>query len=47
MGARVSFDAVVTRYVKGYTGDDPVRQSARPRELDYGLKEIQAVHGNK
>ena len=30
VGARVSFDAVVTRYVKGYTGDDPVRQSARP-----------------
>ena len=47
VGARVSFDAVVTRYVKGYTGDDPVRQAARPRELDYGLKEIQAVHGNK
>ena len=27
VGARITFDAVVTRYVKGYTGDDPVRQS--------------------
>ena len=47
VGARITFDAVVTRYVKGYTGDDPVRQAARPRELDYGLEKIQSVHGNK
>ena len=43
VGARITFDAVVTRYVKGYTGDDPVRQAARPRELDYGLEKIQSV----
>ena len=46
VGARITFDAVVTRYVKGYTGDDPVRQAARPRELDYGLEKIQAVRGH-
>ena len=40
VGARMTFDAVVTRYVKGYTGDDPVRQAARPRELDYGLEKF-------
>ena len=45
VGARITFDAVVTRYVKGYTGDDPVRQAARPRELDYGLEKIQSVRG--
>ena len=46
VGAQITFDAVVTRYVKGYTGDDPVRQAARPRELDYGLEKIQAVRGH-
>ena len=46
VGARITFDAVVTRYVKGYTGDDPVRQAARPRELDYGLEKIQSVRGH-
>ena len=44
VGARITFDAVATQYVKGYTGADPVRQAARPRELDYGLQGIQAVH---
>ena len=46
VGARITFDAVVTRYVKGYTGDDSVRQAARPRELDYGLEKIQSVRGH-
>ena len=38
VGARITFDAVVTRYVKGYTGDDPVRQAARPRNWITGWR---------
>ena len=38
VGTEIWFVAIVRRYVKGYTGDDPVRQAARPRTVDYGLE---------
>ena len=38
-GDRIRFEARVVRYLKGYRGDDPVRQSASPVLVDYKLEQ--------
>ena len=38
-GDRIRFEARVVRYLKGYRGDDPVRQSASPVMVDYKLEQ--------
>ncbi len=43
LGDRVRFEARVVRYLKGYRGDDPLRQSASPVVVDYKLEQPRKV----
>ena len=42
-GDIIRFEARVVRYLKGYRGDDPLRQSASPVAVDYKLDQFRKV----